>query len=132
MHPMGTEPAAEIESLNDCRQRYLDNMASLYRRWPRLALEIERIPFAELPPLERTRDGRLTVKVSADDGRDVYVHSKYRPAAEARTLIDDLDADYATALSAAFSAKVDPVSSTSIGLGKSASVFSSKPKGASN
>ena len=31
--------------------------------------------------------------VAADDGRDVYVHSKYRPVAEARTLIDDLNTD---------------------------------------
>ncbi|MCH7871194.1 MAG: motility associated factor glycosyltransferase family protein, partial [Planctomycetes bacterium] len=90
---MGTEPAAELEALNDCRRRYVDNMAALYRRDPRLALEIERVPFSELPLLERTRDGRLTVKVAADDGRDVYVHSKYRPVAEARTLIDDLNTD---------------------------------------
>lgn len=93
MHVMGTDPASNTEALNACRQRYLCNMAALYRRLPQLALQIESIPFESLPRLEHTRDERLTVKVASDDGREVYVHSKYRPVSEARALVEALDAD---------------------------------------
>lgn len=69
------------------RERYLANLAALYAADPRLAARLEAIPFAETYPLEPARDGGLTVRLTADDGQPIYAHSRYRPEAEAATLV---------------------------------------------
>lgn len=60
-------------------QCYLANLAALYALEPELATAIEGLPFAQVPPLETTRDGNLTVRLTADDGKPAYAHSRYRP-----------------------------------------------------
>lgn len=69
------------------RDRYLDNLAALYAADPALAARIDATPFSCAPPLERARDGALTAQFRGDDGRRIFVHSRYAPAAEADTLI---------------------------------------------
>jgi len=78
-------PDARLASLTE---RYARNMAALYRSHPDLAAQIDALPFAELPALEPTRDGNFTVRITADDGKPVYVHSRYEPLAEARKFIE--------------------------------------------
>ncbi|MBN2448497.1 MAG: motility associated factor glycosyltransferase family protein [Phycisphaerae bacterium] len=80
--------AATPVTNDDLVQRYLANLAWLYRDDPELAVRIEAIPFGALPPMERARDGFLTVRVTTDDGREAYAHSRYRPVEEARTLVE--------------------------------------------
>ena len=75
-------------SPDGCRQRYLNNLAALYRCNPPLATQIDALPFAACPTLERARDGNLTAQVTADSGKPVYIHSRYRPAEEARKFIE--------------------------------------------
>jgi hypothetical protein len=87
-------PTSDL-TLETCRQRYVENMAALYRRDPDLAARLDRLPFAELPELESTRDGNATVRLLADDGKPIYAHSKYRPAEEATKLLDGLNEDAA-------------------------------------
>jgi len=82
--------AGEVSNL--CRQRYLANLASLYRRDQDLAARIDALPFAQVPALETARDGNATVRLTADDGREIYVHSRYRPLDEAGKFIDRLPA----------------------------------------
>ncbi len=72
---------------------YLRNLEALYQREPDLAGSIEAIPFAALPAFEPTRDGCLTQRVRADDGAEIYLHSRYRAADEARQLVDTIPAD---------------------------------------
>lgn len=68
------------------RSRYLSNLAALYQSDPTLAARLEALPFATLPTLERTRSGRFTTRLSADDGGVLYLHSRRDPAAEASHL----------------------------------------------
>lgn len=77
-------------ALNECLERYLANLRSLYRRDAELATRLDALPFAALPPLEPTRDGRFTARVAADDGQPVYLHSRYEPLPEAARLLDAL------------------------------------------
>lgn len=77
-------------SLRELVDRYLANLGALYRRDPELAARLDALPFASLPALEPTRDGRLTARVTADDGQPVYLHSRYEPSPEAARLLDAL------------------------------------------
>ncbi len=87
--PAGHAPAStgdrprSLEALRTC---YLRNLEALYRADPELAARLEALPFAALPPLEPTREGRWTARVQAGDAA-VYVHSRQRPLAEASRLL---------------------------------------------
>jgi len=74
------------------RETYLANLAALYRRDAVLAAQIDALPFGDLPRPAPTRDGRFTVKLTADDQREIYVHSRYRPVEEAEKFVDNLPA----------------------------------------
>src|SRR5262245_43285416 len=67
---------------------YLRNLAALYRRDSGLAARIDAIPFCACPPLAPTRGGAPTVRLSDDSNREVYLHSRYDPLAEARQFVD--------------------------------------------
>lgn len=88
---MATNAADNAPDLDACRQRYVENMAALYRRDPELAGRLDRLAFDEVPPLEPTRDGNVTARLTADDGKAIFAHSKYRPAEEATKLVEGLD-----------------------------------------
>jgi hypothetical protein len=75
-----------------CRQRYLVNLGVLYRRDPDLAARLDALPFTQAAQLEAARDGHATVRLTADDGREIYAHSRYRPLEEARRFVDTLPA----------------------------------------
>lgn len=75
-----TPPEADLDAV---RTRYVRNLAALYRTQPDLAAEIDALPFAHTPNLQKTRDDRLTARLPADDGKPVYLHSRYRPWQEA-------------------------------------------------
>lgn len=93
-------PAGVRESeLARCRERYLSNIGALYRADAELAAAIDGVSFGRLPALERSRDGQLTCQVEADDGRPIYIHSKYRTQEEARALVDSLVEGEAAAVS---------------------------------
>ena len=79
--------APVADPLVACRDRYVANLEALYVADADLAAELERLPFAELPELEATRDGHVTVRLPADDGKPIYLHSRYQPVEEAATLI---------------------------------------------
>lgn len=67
---------------------YLANLGALYAADPGLAARLDELPFATLPALQPTRDGRWTVQVTADDGKPIAVHSRYNPVEEARTFVE--------------------------------------------
>jgi hypothetical protein len=82
--------AGDTSSL--CRQRYLANLASLYRRDPDLAAQLDARPFGQAPALEPARDGHLTVRLPADDGREIYAHSRVSPLDETGKFVAGLPA----------------------------------------
>lgn len=88
---METIAAESCATEAQCVARYASNLACLYRRDPDLAAQLDAKPFSSLPKLETARNGDLTVRVPADDGRFIYLHSRYRPCDEARTFVDGLD-----------------------------------------
>lgn len=71
------------ESLAVFRAMYTRNIEALYNADVELASRIDAVPFASLPAFEVARDGAYTARVSADDGRPVYLHSRYQPVKEA-------------------------------------------------
>ena len=88
-----TSLAADLRDTSDLpRRRYLGNLAALYRRDPELAGSVDAWPFAQAPTLEVARDGNATVQLTGDDGRGIYVHSRYRPLEEAGKFLDNLPA----------------------------------------
>ncbi|MCH8851668.1 MAG: hypothetical protein IID41_03340 [Planctomycetes bacterium] len=48
------------------------------------ALELDRIDDEELPPVERTKTEAVTLRRSTPDEREIYLHSRYNPIAEAK------------------------------------------------
>jgi hypothetical protein len=79
--------ASDRPTLAEHVGRYVENLAALYTFDPALAARIDALPFAETPPLEPTRDGHLTVRLTADDGQPIYAHSRYQPLEEAQNLV---------------------------------------------
>lgn len=84
--------SAAADPLVAARDRYLANLAALYRRDGELAARIDALPFSELPALEACRDGRYTARVAADDGQPIYLHSRYQPGDEASRFVGELPA----------------------------------------
>lgn len=91
-------PAAPSLLTNDSlRARYLANLTALYPRDPGLSARIDAIPFAQCPTLVQTRSGEPTIRLAGDDGRELFVHSRYDPIAEARQFVNALpEVDNAT------------------------------------
>ncbi len=78
---MATDSALTPATTTDA---YLRNMTKLWASDPRLAVIVDAIDDNDLPPLETTRSGDWTIKRTTTAGRDIYLHSRYDPLAEAR------------------------------------------------
>ncbi|MBU0637832.1 MAG: DUF115 domain-containing protein [Planctomycetes bacterium] len=85
---MEVETLREPDAIDERRQRYLANLAALYRSDSVLAAQIDALPFAQTPALEIARDGHATVRLIAADGCTVYAHSRYRPGTEASKFVE--------------------------------------------
>lgn len=83
---MASEAAAALNA-EACRTFYLRNLRALYRADPVLASRIDELPFAQAAALEPARSGEATARILADDGKPLYVHSRYEPADEARRFV---------------------------------------------
>lgn len=70
--------------------RYTQNLRALYRMQPDLAARIDGMPFSASTRVEAARDGAWTARVTADDGRPLYLHSRYQPCEEAARFIASL------------------------------------------
>lgn len=81
-------PAAAPTPLTQARLRYLANLEALYARDPALAATLDELPFAQCPELLPTRDGHFTCRRAADDGPEIFLHSRYDPCGEARKHLD--------------------------------------------
>src|SRR5450432_1613862 len=68
----------------------LSNLAALWATEPKMAELLEAA--LELPGLsvEKSKSGPPTVSVRTDDGRALYLHSRYEPAKEAERLIESI------------------------------------------
>jgi hypothetical protein len=71
---------------------YLANLAALWAADPALAAQIEAVAEPGGYPTEPSRAGPPTVAVETADGRRIYLHSRFDPAAEAAKLIEPIDA----------------------------------------
>ena len=80
------------ESLVDNR-KFVANVRSLWRSDPALALRVDAVFDHDRWPLEATRSGAWTSKVSQPDGSSVYLHSRYDPVDEAKTFAESVEID---------------------------------------
>ena len=62
---------------------FVRNMRELWRFDPAVALDLDRIDDEELPPVEQTKTEAVTLRRTTPDGRQIYLHSRYNPIAEA-------------------------------------------------
>src|SRR5262245_15771793 len=80
MHAMPAEaPAATFSS-----ELYLKNWVALQLRDPQLAASLQHLDERDLPALEPTASGHVTVQRRTPDGSTVYLHSARDPLAQAR------------------------------------------------
>ncbi|HET6252112.1 MAG TPA: 6-hydroxymethylpterin diphosphokinase MptE-like protein [Tepidisphaeraceae bacterium] len=70
---------------------YLPNLAALWTIDPALADAIEATAGQASYRTEPSRSGQPTASILTDDGRTLYLHSKYNPAAEAAKLAESID-----------------------------------------
>ena len=63
---------------------FVRNMKELWCFDPAVALDLDRINDDELPPVEQTRTEAVTLRRTTPDGRQIYLHSRYNPIAEAK------------------------------------------------
>ena len=82
--PQTTAPPADV---------FLRNMAALWRVDPALARRIDAVMDDQRLPVEPTRSGHWTAKVTLREGRSSYLHSRYDPAADAAKLLAEVDFD---------------------------------------
>jgi hypothetical protein len=69
----------------------LTNLAALWSADPDLARAIESLEGQPAHTVEPAKDGALTMAVTSQDGRRVYLHSRYRPLEEAERLVQPID-----------------------------------------
>ncbi len=67
---------------------YITNMRALCEVAPHFAQELDLIDPQDFIELEETRNGMVTCKVNGDNGRKVYLHSRYDPQREAEQWAD--------------------------------------------
>jgi hypothetical protein len=70
---------------------YIRNLGALWAIEPKLARLIDALEPSDRYTVEPSRAGEPTVKVHTDDGRSVYLHSRYEPLAEAKRLLEPAD-----------------------------------------
>ena len=73
-------------------QVLLNNFRALYRIDMTLAQKLDDLPACEHLVVERAKSGRLTAKVKLGE-RELFLHSRYDPVAEAEKLVDRLNLD---------------------------------------
>lgn len=82
----------------DINRTFLANMAALWRHDPRLAQQIDDIdPDARLA-VTASRSGALTASVTTQDGRTIFLHSRYDPVKEAADFCGNLEKTEAACL----------------------------------
>lgn len=75
--------AAELSHSIDAEQAtYVRNLCALWQYDAPLAMAIEAVHPLDVPAIEAARDGAATLRMSAG-GRQIYLHSKYKPLDEA-------------------------------------------------
>jgi hypothetical protein len=67
---------------------FLKNMAALWRTDPRMAQRIDDLPLDAGAEVEASRSGPVTARTLTEDGRSVYLHSRYDPLKEAERFAD--------------------------------------------
>jgi hypothetical protein len=89
MRDMAGSPAniQAHDPLTNLRQTFVANLAALYRTDPTTATWLDKLAFPDELKFEATRDGNLTVQLTAYDGKSVYAHSRYRPVEEAQRMV---------------------------------------------
>ena len=72
---------------------YVRNLAALWATDPKLAAALEALDGQSCHRTEPSKAGPPTVAVNTDEGRLVYLHSRYQPIEEARRLIEAVNAE---------------------------------------
>jgi hypothetical protein len=68
----------------------LSNLAALWATEPKLAIAIEAALEQPAHSIEKSKSGDPTVAIETEDGRRVYLHSRYEPVKEAERLIESV------------------------------------------
>ena len=77
---------------------FLDNIRQLWRRDARLAQRIDELPEAASLRLEPSKRGAMTARVVTENGRQLYLHSRYDPQREAADFCRGLEAGEAACI----------------------------------
>jgi len=72
---------------------FVHNLRALWRHDAELALRVDAVADEDRVPVERTRSGAWTARVTGTTGTSVYLHSRHDPEAEARQWAAAIDVD---------------------------------------
>ncbi len=88
-----TTPTTLPDSTSCVNHMYVHNMRALWRCDPELAIRIDAVADDARIAVESTRSGEFTARMTTSDGKSIYLHSRYDPKAEARSLIEGVEID---------------------------------------
>jgi hypothetical protein len=80
-----------VQATTAINQIFLENMTRLWRHDPRLAQQIDEVDPEATLKLQPSRKGPLTAVATAQDGRNLFLHSRHDPEQEARDFCKGLD-----------------------------------------
>ncbi len=80
-----------MQTVSSINQVFLNNMAQLWRRDPKLAQRIDEVPPDASLEVQPSRKGPPTASVTTDDGRKLFLHSRYDPETEALEFCGSLE-----------------------------------------
>ncbi|HVP10912.1 MAG TPA: 6-hydroxymethylpterin diphosphokinase MptE-like protein [Phycisphaerae bacterium] len=72
-----------MQATTGINQIFLDNMTRLWRHDPRLAQQLDEVQPEATLAMQPSRKGPMTAVVTAQDGRKLFLHSRYDPEQEA-------------------------------------------------
>ncbi len=70
---------------------YLENMAGLWQYDPRLAIQVDALPDDAVLPVTASKAGPVSLARTTPQGRQIWLHSRYDPEAEARRFVEGVD-----------------------------------------
>ncbi len=89
MSEQTTESKVEFSDASN----WLANLRALYSVDMQLAQSIDDLPESDYFELAAARNESMTAKVRLNDGREIFLHSRYDPQTEAKRFVDSLDFD---------------------------------------
>ncbi len=90
---MGIEEKIKLTNIFSETETWLRNLESLYWSDMYLAQKLDDLPESNHIEILPTKNNSKTARVKLEDGREIFLHSRYNPQEEAKRFVNSLDLD---------------------------------------